>query len=201
MKTKKLLLATSLSTLLLFTACSYTQPKNNSIDLKTEQEMKLKAMKAIKTVAGALQNTLNVKVKEGGLSNAAIFCSTHATSLSKEVSKTLDEGVKLKRITDKPRNPNSQANDEQLVVFDEIKTKLLNGEKIDMIVKRKSSNHYQVYKPIIMSGKCLNCHGNDEKRNPEAYNIISKKYPNDKAIHYKAGDFRGAFLVDIINND
>jgi len=198
MKTKKLLIATSLTTVLLFTACSYTQPKNNSIDVKTEQEMKTKAMKAIKTVAGALQNTLTMKAKEGGLSNAATFCSTHATSLAKEVSKTLEEGVRLKRITDKPRNSMSQANDEQLAVFDEIKAKLASGEKIDMLVKQKSINHYQVYKPIMVGAKCLNCHGNDEKRNPQAYNVISKKYPNDKAINYKIGDFRGAFLVDIV---
>ena len=198
MKTKNLLIATSLTTVLLFTACSYTQVNNNTIDIKTEQEMKTKAMKAIKTVAGSLQSTLSMKVKEGGLSNAATFCSTHASSLSKEVSKTLDDGVKLKRISDKPRNTMAQANREQLAIFDEIKSKLANGEKVDMLVKQKSQNHYQVYKPIIITAKCLNCHGNDEKRNPQAYEIISKKYPNDKAIDYKLGDFRGAFLVDII---
>jgi len=198
MKIKKLLILTSLSTALLFTACSTNQVDNNSIDLQTQNEMKLKAMKAIKTVAGSLQKTLTQKAKEGGLTNAASFCSNHATSLAKNLSKTLDEGVKLKRITNKPRNPNAQASNEDLVVFDEIKTKLANGEKIDMIVKQKSPNHYQVYKPIMIGAKCLNCHGNDEKRNPQAYEIISKKYPNDKAIDYKLGDFRGAFLVDII---
>lgn len=199
MKTKKLLLLSSLSIALLFTACSNKELKIQSIDSKTEQKIKLKAMKAIKTVAGALQNSLNTKAKEGGLPNAATFCSTHATSLAKEVSKTLDEGVKLKRITDKPRNINSQANAEELAVFEEIKSQLANGKKVDMLVKQKSLNHYQVYKPIIISEKCINCHGSNEKRNTEAYNIISKKYPNDKAINYKLGDFRGAFLVDIIN--
>lgn len=199
MKTKKLLIVSSLSVTLLFTACSYNQAAVKPLDTKTKQEMQLKAMKAIKTVAGSLKSTLNTKVKEGGLAHAATFCSTNASSLAKEVSKTLDEGIKLKRITDKPRNLNSQASKEQLLVFDEIKSKLQNGEKIDMLVKQKSSNHYQVYKPILVSSKCLNCHGNNQKRNPEAYEIISKKYPNDKAIDYKSGDFRGAFLVDIIN--
>ena len=198
MKTQKKLIISTLSIVLLFTACSINQTQVKPIDIKTEQEMKLKAMKAIKTVAGSLQSTLKIKIKEGGLSNAATFCSTHASSLAKDVSKTLDKGVKLKRITDKPRNLNAQATKEQLEVFNEIKTKISNGEKIDMIVKQKATNHYQVYKPIIISGKCLNCHGNNEKRNSKAYKIISKKYPSDKAINYKVGDFRGAFLVDII---
>lgn len=196
MKTKKILFA-SICTGLLFTACS-NKAEVEPLDIKTEQELKQEAMKAIKKVAGSLQNTLNIKIKEGGITNAATFCSTHATSLSKEVSKTLDKGVKLKRITDKPRNSMSQADAEQLKVFEEIKTKISNGEKVDMLVKQKSKNHYQVYKPIMMAANCLNCHGSDEKRNPQAYEIISKKYPNDKAINYKSGDFRGAFLVDII---
>lgn len=196
MQIKNKLIILTLSSAFLLTACVNNQPKTTSI--KDEQEIKLKAMKAIKTVGGAFQKTLNHKVKEGGLTNAANFCSTNATDLEKKVSKTLDSGVTVKRITAKPRNIKNSANVEQLVVLEELKTKLSNGEKVDMLVKQKSSNHYQVYKPIVMAGKCLNCHGDDTKRNSEAYNIISKKYPNDKAIDYSVGDLRGAFLVDII---
>ncbi len=198
MQTKNKLITFSLATMVLFSACATNQSQEVAKNTNSEQEIKLEAMKAIKTVAGALQTALNTKVKEGGLTNAVSFCSTNATALAKEVSKTLDEGVTLRRITDKPRNINNKANEEQLEVFKELKAKLANGEKVDMIVKQKSSNHYQVYKPIKVSGKCLNCHGTEKKRSAEAYSIISKKYPDDKAIDYKLDDFRGAFLVNII---
>lgn len=198
MQTKMKLILTTISAALLFSACSSTQAQDTSKKMITEQELKLQAKKSIKTIGGAFMQTLNAKVKEGGLTNAATFCSTYTKVLYNKVSKNLDEGVTVRRITDKPRNQQNVASKEQLVVLEEIKSKLASGQKVDMIVKQKSSNHYQVYKPIVMAGKCLNCHGDDKTRNKEAYEIISKKYPNDKAINYKAGDFRGAFLVDII---
>ncbi len=194
---KLLFISTTIFTLLL-SGCSLMQPKTATLDVSTQQELKQEASKAIKTVAGSLQKNLMSKVKEGGLSRAATFCSTHATSLAKEASKTLNKGVSLRRITDKPRNPMSQGTPEQLAVFEEIKNKMTKGEKVDMIVKQKSANHYQVYKPIKMAGACLNCHGDETKRQEKAYEIIAKKYPNDKAVNYKLNDFRGAFLVDIV---
>ena len=190
----RLIIFTILSAVFL-TSCSNNQAQ--IISLEKKQEVKIEAIKAIKTVGGAFQNTLNHKVKEGGLTNAANFCSTNASDLEKKVSKTLSDGVTVRRITNKPRNIKNKASSEEEIVLDEIKSKLLNGEKVDMLVKQKSANGYQVYKPIKMSAKCLNCHGNVSKRNSEAYEIISNKYPNDKAINYDLGDFRGAFLVEI----
>ena len=185
------LIILSLSSALLFTS-------SFSKEIQIEQELKQDAKKAIKTVAGALQTALMQKIKEGGFTNASTFCSTNATSLAKGASKSLKEGIKLKRITDKPRNEMSQASAEDLVVFEEIKTKIANNQEVGMIVKQKSDNHYQVYKAIKIQKPCLNCHGDEKTRNKEAYEIISKKYPNDKAINYKLGDFRGVFLVDIV---
>jgi hypothetical protein len=186
------------STILLLTACSHNQVEKTSLTAKKQQALKLEAKKAIKTVAGALQKTLNQKVKEGGLTNAATFCSTNAMHLAQEVSQTLPVGVKVRRVTDKPRNALNQANDEQLAILDEIKEKLSRGVDIDMLVKEKSSNHYQVYKPIKMVSKCLFCHGSQKVRNPNSYTIISQKYPDDKAIDYNLDDLRGMFLVDIL---
>lgn len=198
MKTKYKILASSVVAALLFSACSSNEPMKKENMGKQHNEIKMEAMKAIKVVGGSLQKTLKQKAKEGGLVGAAKFCAINATDLSKEVSKTLPKGVKVRRITDKPRNPNNEANAEQLAVFDEIKAKMKNGEDVKMLVKQKSENHYQVYKPIMMKGKCLNCHGTDSVRKKKAYDIISKEFPNDKAVNYKKGDFRGAFIVDIV---
>lgn len=197
MQMNKKLIIFSVITVVLLTACSNNQIVKTNDSMKKEEEIKQKAVKAIKTVGGAFMNTLNHKVKEGGLTNAANFCSTNAMDLEKEVSKTLDEGVTVRRITDKPRNIKNKASLEEQAVLEELKLKISNGEKIDMLVKQKSEKQYQVYKPIVMLGKCLHCHGINSKRNSKVYEIISKKYPNDKAIDYNLGDFRGAFLVEI----
>ena len=195
MQMENRLIIISILSVVFLAACSCNQTQISSLEKK--EQVKIEATKSIRIVGGAFQNTLNHKVKEGGLTNAANFCSTNARDLETKVSKTLPDGVTVRRITDKPRNMKNQATPEEQIVLDEIKLKLANGEKVDMLVKQKSANRYQVYKPIKMGGKCLNCHGNDNKRNSKAYEIISKKYPNDKAINYNFGDFRGAFLVEL----
>lgn len=198
MKFKITMTILSTASLLLFSACAAKQSSSVNLDEKSEYELKQKASKAIEKVAGSLQMRLYSKVKEGGFANAASFCSINASSMAKKTASMLPEGVRLKRITDKPRNSASQASTEQLIVFNEIKTQLKSNKKFDMLIKQKAPNHFQVYKPIKIMGACLQCHGTTQTRNEEAYEIIAKKYPNDKAINYKLYDFRGAFLVDII---
>jgi len=163
----------------------------------TEMEAKRIAKQAIKNVGGKLKHTLMQKVKKGGFANAADFCATQANNIAKEASKTLPQGVRVQRITDKPRNSLNRATIEHLKVFSYIKEKMNQGRTPPMVVKKIGENHFQIYKPLIIDGKCLNCHGDSSSRNQEAYKVISAKYPNDKAIGYQKGEFRGAFLVDI----
>lgn len=198
MQMKYKLLITTISAVFLLNTSSLAEEQVLQIDEKTKYEIKIQAEKAIRTVAGPVQMALYTKTKEGGSKNAAHFCSTNAMTLAKTASKNLPENTKVRRITDKPRNKINLANAEQLKVLNELKLRLDNGEKIDMLVKQKSPNHYQVYKPLKVMSKCLNCHGTEETRDKESYKIISENYPEDKAMNYNLYDFRGAFLVDII---
>lgn len=189
---KKTLLATT--TAILITGCTAQPEKQTTI---TDAQIKQEAKQAIMKVGGTLKNALGKKMKQGGPTAAATFCSTNANDLAKSAMKTLPEGTKVKRITNKARNINNQANETQLEVLNELQELKSKNKMPKMLVKKIADDHYQVYKPLVVGKKCLTCHGSTEKRNSEAYNIISKKYPNDKAIDYKEGDLRGAFFVDI----
>ena len=191
MLNKKLILSIT-ATLFLMNEYSFINAKELS-----EMEIKKIAKDAIQSVGGKLKHTLMQKVKKGGLADAADFCSTEAGNLAKEAAKTLPEGVSVKRITNKPRNSLNKATIENLKVLADIELKMEEGKTPQMVVKKLENNHYQVYKPLIIGAKCLNCHGDSTTRNEEAYKIIHAKYPNDKAIGYKKGELRGAFLVDI----
>lgn len=189
---KKTILLSSM--VLLFTGCT-NQP--NQTNNASQDEIKKEAKKAIMKVGNALKSNLITKMKNEGPASAAAFCSINASKLTKDIVDTLPKGISVKRITDRPRNINNKATKEQLIVLNEIKEKIKNGNEPKLLVKQISSNHYQVYKPLKMEFKCLTCHGDEKSRNNNAYNVIKKEYPNDKAINYKLGDFRGAFLVDI----
>ena len=192
MQTIRKLIKLSLTSMLIFSFSSAQE-----LDEKTKYELVTLSDKSIGKVAGQLQMALLKKAKEGGIAHAATFCSTNATSLAKEASKSLNAGVSLKRITSKPRNMKNLANEEQVEILKQLQKSYEKTGKIETLVKQKSENHFQVYKPIIVMAKCLECHGDKSFRNKEAYEIISKKYPQDKAIDYKLYDFRGAFLVNI----
>jgi len=190
----RILILSLISATLLFNGCANngTLSKNDK-----EKEIMLKAKKAIKLVGGTLKKTMISKMKEGGPVKAADFCSKEATNLAKNVSKKLPKGIKIKRITSKPRNSNNMATKEELLVLQELETKMKRGNMPKMLVKKISDSHYQVYKPLKIKEKCLICHGSKDTRDEDAYKIIYSKYHNDKAINYNVGDLRGAFLIDI----
>lgn len=48
-------------------------------------------------------------------------------------------------------------------------------------------------KAIPTAGLCLQCHGT--AINPEVSAKLNELYPHDKAVGYREGDIRGAFLV------
>ena len=48
--------------------------------------------------------------------------------------------------------------------------------------------------PIFVKPMCLTCHGSDIA--PSVASRIDEQYPEDKARHFKVGDFRGLFWVE-----
>jgi len=197
---KNILILSTITAAVLFAGCGNSSKNVAKTDNnKAQKEIKMKAKQAIMTVGGTLKKTMGAKMKEGGPSMAAEFCSNSASKLAQDASKNLEKGVTVRRITSKPRDSKNMATDEQLEVLKDIEAKMKQGKMPKMVVKQISKNHYQVYKPFKVGDKCVICHGTKETRDENAYKIILEKYPNDKAVGYKVGDLRGAFLVDIIN--
>jgi len=170
------------------------------LNATTNKEIKMEAKAAIMKMGKTLKSNMKKNMKKGGAVQAAKFCSNKATDIEKDINAQYKKGVSVKRISLKYRNPDNAPMDDEKVVLEQIQSDFNNGKKIPkMIVKQISKNEYKVYKPIFLEKKvCLKCHGDIHHRDKEAYKIIKSKYPNDKAIDYKAGDFRGAFVAKII---
>ena len=66
----------------------------------------------------------------------------------------------IKRVSDKPRNPNNQANETELTFIDDLKNTLLNGKKPTPKVVEKDGKMIGYY-AIETNKMCLQCHGND----------------------------------------
>jgi nitrate reductase cytochrome c-type subunit len=166
----------------------------------TNQEIMQEGKAAIMTMGQTLKLHMKQNMQAGGPIQAAQFCSQKAVQIEQDVNKANKNGVHVKRISLKYRNPNNKPTADEAKVLEQMQKDYKAGKKIaPMIVKQVSKNEYKVYKPIFIGKNvCLVCHGDVQTRSAQAYKIIAKKYPHDKAIDYKKGDLRGAFVADIV---
>lgn len=166
----------------------------------SNQEIKQEAKAAMMKMGKTLKSHMKQNMKAGGPMQAATFCSSEASTLAKQVNESYPKGISAKRISLKYRNPEDKPTADEAKVLEQIQADVTAGKKVPkMIVKEIAKNSYKVYKPLFINkGICLTCHGDAQTRDPEAYKLIKEKYPNDKAVGYKQGDFRGAFVVTII---
>jgi len=170
-----------------------------TLSANTTKEIKIEAKTAIMKMGKTLKMNMKKSMKKGGVIGAFNFCTLSASQIEFDINKTYKDGVSVKRVTLKPRNPNNMASSDEKAVLNTFEKLQKEGKALPkMIVKEISKNHYKVYKPMVMGAVCLKCHGNLKTMNKEVVSLIKKYYPNDKAIDYKKGDFRGAFVADII---
>lgn len=154
-------------------------------------------------LAGALKSHLMQAMQEDGLLEAARFCANEAQTLTQAVNDTLPEGLRVNRISGKYRNPLNEPTDVDTRVLlyfentlkkdDTLPDYYLHTEVDDSL----KTTTYHFYKPLIMMGMCLKCHGQVTEMDADVVALFQEKYPEDHAVNYVSGDFRGAIHVQI----
>jgi len=166
------------------------QQANVNDDALPYSERGLKYALSTKAVLG---KNLMGKIQEEGTLAALTFCNTKAYPLTDSMA--VVHKARIKRVSDKPRNPNNKANNEELEYIQVFKNNIKNNEESTPIVV-ESSNQVNVYYPIATNGMCLQCHGTPNEQISGA-TIASLKtlYPNDMAVGYDINEIRGIWNV------
>jgi hypothetical protein len=149
--------------------------------------------------ATALQSALLNAMKEGGPSGAIGVCHTRAFQITEEIGEV--RGLIVSRTTLKPRNPMNEPDPWARRVLERFQTQMDRGGdpakmEFSEIVQGEDARVFRYMKPIVVRDICLACHG--AAMDPKVAGAISKIYPKDAAVGYKAGDLRGAFSVSRI---
>ncbi len=155
--------------------------------------------RAVSKLMGELKRNLGMALKEGGFPKAIEFCAGKAQKLTEKVNEELVL-VKVKRVSDKYRNPKDKPDRTDLSVINYFKKRLKEGKLPPYYIKtveRNGKNYVIYYKPIRVAPFCLNCHGDPKSMSPEVLKILREKYPEDRALGYRVGDLRGVFKVVI----
>jgi hypothetical protein len=144
-----------------------------------------------------LLSTLMTQIAAVGFEGAVPFCHEQALTITK--SAVLEQNMGIKRISLKNRNPWNQADDADKAVLLSMENSSKAGNLIPPLFKA-GDGEYLVYVPIFLGMPiCLGCHGNpDGDIAPATLDAIAQKYPEDKAIGYKTGDFRGAWRISFV---
>ena len=193
-----------LSIVVLIVSCT-SDKKNNSEENKSDdgvrvsyifqndaQSKSLKKRGAVVTKLSTkeLGKALREEIKKGGLEYALDFCNLEAIKITDSLAKS--NGVIIKRVAKKYRNPKNEVNDIESKIFKQYIMEWLTNKTLLPKLAINKKGHPVYYKPIILKHNCLVCHGKPRENIPE--NITSKLaelYPDDKPINFKNGHPRG----------
>ncbi|AJR15582.1 PF11845 family protein [Leptospira interrogans serovar Hebdomadis str. R499] len=139
-----------------------------------------------------LQKNLESAIRTKGVVGAIDVCRTISTE--KEAAlKTEFPGILIRRVSEKPRNPNHQPDAWETEIFNQWKESQKKQNTPYTVILSKNTE-VRILQPIILQNPtCLQCHGSPKDINPEVSKKIAELYPKDQAKGYKLGELRGAF--------
>lgn len=145
------------------------------------------------TTKAELGKNLMGTMKEKGVVAALEFCNIKAISLTDSMATA--HKARIKRVSDKTRNPNNKANNSELKNIEVFKNLLSNNEDISPIVETKNDSIHFYY-PIITNEMCLKCHGTPNKEiGTKTLSALERLYPNDMAVGYTENQVRGIWSI------
>ena len=166
-------------------------------DIVEPTEKKAEGIKYIKMLGGALKTALQKEMKADPTGVKALeFCTNKADEITKEVNKELPEGASVRRTALKVRAKDNIADPADEGVM-EVFEKAANEKALTPknIIAVDLNDSIRVYKPLLVMPVCTKCHG--ENVSDELKAKIKESYPEDQAMGFKEGDFRGVIVSEI----
>ena len=154
-----------------------------------------RGLNIVNSTKSLLATNLMKAMSAHGTAGAVEFCSVHAITLTDSIAEVHD--AKIRRVTDRPRNPANQANETELAYINMLKIKEEKQEVLPpsiLIVDGKMTGYY----PIQTARMCIQCHGTiGTDILPETASKLHLLYPEDKATGYSENQLRGLFVVEM----
>jgi hypothetical protein len=166
---------------------------NKSEETTTNNEAFIhKGDSIVKITFDTLRTALTNAIGQKGFTGALQYCNVQALPIT---SLYASHDITINRVSDKNRNPANALSELDKLQWEKFKIAFEKKDSLRAaIVDNKEDIHY--YKPILMQGMCLSCHGTPDKEiSKELLTQISTLYPEDKATGYKTGDLRGMWHV------
>lgn len=146
------------------------------------------------TTKAALGKNLMGTIQKKGVISALEFCNIKAISLTDSMATV--HNAMIKRVTDKPRNPENKVNILESQYLEIFKKQVASGNEVKPILNNQG-NEVQFYYPIVTNTLCLQCHGKPDKDIASlTLEKIKELYPNDEATGYSENEVRGMWSIN-----
>jgi hypothetical protein len=148
----------------------------------------------MKDLIGLLFSTLDAE----GPAGAVRICADVAQERTAQHAR---DGIYVRRVSQKVRNPANRPDGVELQKLEQLQAlhreKKLPAEVAEVRANPDGSRQLHYLRPIVLMERCLACHGPRDQIQPAVRELLARRYPDDRAVDYRAGDFRGAVSVRV----
>ena len=148
-----------------------------------------------------MRKSLIPSIQKNGLTGSMDVCAKEAPAIMAGLEKTF--GLTMKRTALRLRNPANSPDVAEKALLEKL-AGMQKGEEtlpqeVTLFSETESGKERIVryYKPIMMQGPCVGCHGTPDKIPAEVKKVLAARYPKDKAMGYKEGDLRGIISITV----
>ncbi len=157
--------------------------------------------KAINRVAITLVNEVNAAVAKSGADKAVDFCHLKALPMTGQIIAGMPRVTAVKRTSLRLRNPANAPDAHEKVALSKVERDIEDGNPPKLLMQRierpGEKPEWRLYRPMAVAPQCLTCHGPSDSLSPELKARLAERYPDDKALDYTAGQWRGLIRVSI----
>lgn len=161
--------------------------------LESEDELRAidRAHEAAESVRKNFRSALSTALGKGPAEKALAECRVHAPAA---VNGAATDGIRVGRTSQRLRNPKNAPPEWTKSYLDKFSS--AKPSEIPKHVLVKLDNHrYGYLEPIFVEPICLNCHGTAVDK--LVHSAIRMEYPQDRAVGYRKGDFRGLLWLEM----
>lgn len=178
-----------------FPACQCSGDDKDPVDTFTQSEAAAEGLEIVSASEATLKGVLMSKVQVDGFEGAVEYCKVHAAPLTDSLSLVFNADVR--RTSFRYRSQNNAPDSVDRIVLSKYEENYEFGGSMDPLVEEVEEGQFRYYSPIRVQPLCLNCHGMPgESLTADLHALILETYPEDRAVGYEIGDFRGAWVVE-----
>lgn len=165
-------------------------PMQDTMPAHVRMQGKVIAKAGFQALSGALVKA----IETGGVPHALDFCNVKALPITDSVAASFN--VKVARVSDKNRNPENAATEQQKQIMEAMRAQIAAAGSARDTVVRLNDKELSYYAPIVIAAPCLQCHGlPGSEVKDDHHQLIQKLYPDDKATAYALGELRGMWYL------